>query len=549
MLTQFKPGNAVGFVRVSSPKQGFDGDSPEAQKHLIRRMASSQGLRLKKTFTFFESASKEVQPVLKLMGYLSDPKNKIEFLLVKSIDRLTRLGPGFYLYLTSQLDLLGIQIVDSSGIISPIKINTLEHLDFSYKWSVYRPTKNAEIIEAERGSDEIRDICTRTISSEIRFTQQGYWMRRPPCGFTSKRFDTAHGKRSILVRLPKEAYFIEKMFELRNTTVLNIQQIVDEINELGFKTRIFYIRSKQDTMRVIGRRGGGPLTVKAFYRYIQNPIYAGIICEKWTKGQPVRGKFKGLVSFDTFNRANRGKIVLSEQDGQIIIQRSAHQRRVLVSRGVKSGNYPYRKVVVCPFCELSLCGSASRGKSGKYYPAYHCARKHGHYFRVPKAKLESAIEAFVKNVRLSPDHTEELMETVRLEWDRRRQAKLNDAEALKDNILELEDQAKVLARNIAFTSSPTQASYAERELVELDKQIQSYKAKLPQNDEFGELDEDKTRRYVRHFGGHIGELVFSQKDPHGKAASFALFFDSAPTYPELEDSTADGSLADVFTCH
>ncbi len=307
------------------------------------------------------------------------------------------------------------------------------------------------------------------------------------------------------------------------------------------------MRSKQDKMKIVGQRGGDPLTIKAFPQYIRNPIYAGVICEKWTMGQPVRGKFKGLVSFETFNRANRGKIVLAEKDGQIVIRRQSRQRSIGGAQTIKGANYPYRRVVMCPLCELPLCGSASRGKSGKCYPAYHCSRKLGQYFRIPKARFENVIETFVKEMRLSTSHAERLIEAVNLEWDKRQQAKRDDAEVLRATISELQNQAKVLAHNIAFTKSPLQASYAERELGELDKRMQHCKAKLPKRDEFGEPSEDQIRSYVSHFGKHIGELIFSQKDAHGKAASFALLFDRAPTYTELEDFTAKNSLAEIFT--
>ena len=37
-----------------------------------------------------------------------------------------------------------------------------------------------ELLEAERAKDELRDIMSRLISAEIRYTQMGYWMRRAP---------------------------------------------------------------------------------------------------------------------------------------------------------------------------------------------------------------------------------------------------------------------------------------------------------------------------------------------------------------------------------
>lgn len=46
-----------------------------------------------------------------------------------------------------------------------------DHLGFEYKWSVYSPVKKSEILEAERSKDELRDIMSRMIGAEIRYTR------------------------------------------------------------------------------------------------------------------------------------------------------------------------------------------------------------------------------------------------------------------------------------------------------------------------------------------------------------------------------------------
>ena len=57
---------------------------------------------------------------------------------------------------------------------------------------------------------------------------------------------------------------------------------------------------------------------KAFFKilnliekYVKNPIYAGVICEKWTHYKLVKGRFNGLVDVDTFNQANNGKVFVN----------------------------------------------------------------------------------------------------------------------------------------------------------------------------------------------------------------------------------------------
>ena len=55
--------NAVGAIRVSSTRQGTEGDSPEAQREQIECFATNKGWIIKKFFVFLESASKEQQPM------------------------------------------------------------------------------------------------------------------------------------------------------------------------------------------------------------------------------------------------------------------------------------------------------------------------------------------------------------------------------------------------------------------------------------------------------------------------------------------------------
>ena len=54
-----KQENAVAAIRVSSLKQGLQGDSPDAKKEQIDQFAKAHNINIKKYFIFMESASKE----------------------------------------------------------------------------------------------------------------------------------------------------------------------------------------------------------------------------------------------------------------------------------------------------------------------------------------------------------------------------------------------------------------------------------------------------------------------------------------------------------
>jgi len=237
MLVQDKMPNAVAAIRVSTIKQGTEGDSPEAQREQIERFAITRGIKIKEIFLFLESASKEEQPMQQAINYCIDPKNKIDIFVIKSIDRFTRGGSYVYSNLKLQLDRCNVRMVDIYGVIGTQKVNTLEHLGVSYKWSVYNPTKNSEILEAERASDEKRDIMSRMIGAEIRYARMGYFMRKSPLGFMSQTVETVNGSRQVLVPDPESAPWIIAMFELKARRTLSNMQITDKINEMGYKSK------------------------------------------------------------------------------------------------------------------------------------------------------------------------------------------------------------------------------------------------------------------------------------------------------------------------
>ena len=112
-----KPENAVGAIRISSVKQGLQGDSPEDQKEQIERFAKSHNLNIKKFFIFMESASKEEQPVQEAIDYCKSKKNDIQLFIIKSIDRFTRGGSYLYEELKMQLDKNHVKLIDIYGVI------------------------------------------------------------------------------------------------------------------------------------------------------------------------------------------------------------------------------------------------------------------------------------------------------------------------------------------------------------------------------------------------------------------------------------------------
>ena len=155
------------------------------------------------------------------------------------------------------------------------------------------------------------------IGAQIRYCRMGYWVRGDIYGMRCKKIVTSSGKRTILIPHKTEATMVQKMFQLRAEGKFTDQEIIEQMNTLGFKTHTQYLRDKSDPSRITGKRGGEPLVLKSFLRIINNPVYTGITCEKWTEYKPIRLKFEGIISIDLFNRANKGKFVIHDADGEL----------------------------------------------------------------------------------------------------------------------------------------------------------------------------------------------------------------------------------------
>jgi site-specific DNA recombinase len=534
--------NAVGAIRISSLKQGLQGDSPQAQKDQLEQFAKSHNINIKKFFFLMESASKDEQPMQEVVDYCKDPKNGIQLFVIKSIDRFTRGGSYFYDHLKMQLTQYGVKLIDIYGIIGNQQVNTLEHLGVEFPWSIYSPTKKSEILEAERAKDEIRDILSRMIGAEIRYVRMGYPIAIPPFGYQNEKVETDHGKRVTLAPSPKEAKWVIKMFELRARGTMTDQQIVDELNNQGFRTRKQYKRHPVDKTKIIGTTGNIPLNLKAFWKHIENPTYTGVYTHKWTENKPIKGQFKGLISYETFNKANRGKITVTEVNGEVRVD-----RRPLfdwqLKKTVKNPEYPYKRYVLCPECEKPFFGSASKGRHGGHFPAYHCSRNHK-YLRIQKKTLEETIHNFVKGLKVTKKYREALKKGAIEEWERRMNENKNDSSEIDNKIRDIQLSIDSLTETIKKVAVESVIKSVEADILKAENDLAKLKTEKEKK-ETEYINMEVIMDNIDYFLKHIEELLLGTPDPLKRAAYFGILFTKAPTYnellfgtPQLEDCIA-----------
>ncbi len=247
--------------------------------------------------------------------------------------------------------------------------------------------------------------------------------------------------------------------------------------------------------------------------------------------------FDGLISTDLFNRANRGKkyIAYIEEDGEYEIQRQM-PKKYLVNKVIRNPQFPYKKFVLCPECSNSLLGSASRGKSGKYYPAYHCSNR-GHYFRVPKDDMDKKIAEFIGAIKVNDEQVETLITTIRKEFERRQALSGEDLRAIDKHIETLQSEIETTMSKIMLLINPTSITYLESEIEKIHKNITKLERQKKEMKTKKPINIERILARVRYFMEHLDLLLLKQDDPHKKAQLFGVLFDQLPTYADLDYGT------------
>lgn len=538
-------------IRVSSDKQGLDGDSPEAQREQGEAYAQTHGIIITETIILLESASHEAQPMEKVITLCKDKSKGFQVVLIKSIDRFTRGGGDYYSPLKKQLTTMGIALEDMYGVIGKIQVNTLEHTGFKYYWSEFNPTQKSEYLEAERAKDEMRDIMSRMIGAEIRYTQLGYWMRQPQYGFRSVKIDTKNGKRLILRPDKNEVKFMLRLFEMRAAHVFTNQQIADELNSMGFKTRITLVRDKYDRTKIKRKVGGRQMTAKMVDRYASNLIYCGVIKEKWTYGKPVKAQFDGLVDVSIFNEANRGRVYVEiDSRNEVTVKEKAVPEH-LKTKQIYNPDYPYKQVVACPTCNKTLSGSATRGRKGTYYPAYHCARN-GHYFRVAKPEFDQTIEEFVKAVSIKPEYIDNVIAAVGELWRERQAQQVETNQQRLAHRESLQSQIKSTVDRMRVVSSETALKYLEEDIVGVENELAQLDEEIATQPDL-QAEFDQVLQYAKYILEHLAEMLLDLCNPLRKAAFFGAIFNTVPTYAQINLRTKEKSslpeVNELFLIH
>lgn len=354
-FTTVNPPRALSILRVSTMKQMNEGDGIENQRRHNNEYIKRRGYRKVKEIELAESASKEDRTGFEeAIAYTIAHKDEIDLWILYKVDRFSRGGVGAYFVIKRELARHDIRIEFSTQEIDE--------------------TATGELLEgvlAAVASFENRLRTDRTIGVEKILTKEGYWCRAAPTGFVNGR--DPKGK-PILLPMPNSEQWSLLQYGLRKqmTGVFKIVEVAEELRQKGFKTR-----------------QGNPITPQTWTKIVRNPIYAGLICEKWTDGEYVRAKFNGAISPEEW------KTLQEVLDGRTKAVMPAARKK-------RHADFPLRQFLLCPSCGERVRGSRSTGKMKKPYWYYHCKNKKCHFI-VQTKPIHELFDKYMQKITPSPE--------------------------------------------------------------------------------------------------------------------------------------------------
>lgn len=315
------------YIRVSTDEQADKGYSLRDQEERLKKYCEIQGISVRRVIQDDFSAKTFDRPAWK--RYLIDlkkDKGGTGLLLFTKWDRFSRNAGDAY----SMIGTLRKLGMEPQAVEQPLDLSVPEN-----------KMMLAFYLAAPEVENDRRAL--NTFHGMRRAMKEGRYMGLAPKGYRNKI--TEAGKKYIA---PDETLspIIRWAFEQVADGKFATEQIWKEAVKKGLK-----------------------VNKKNFWIIVRNPVYMGkILIPKWKDEdeQLIDGTHEGIISPSLFYEA----------------QDALYGRRRTQRTQIKvDDSMPLRGFLMCPKCFRMLTGSASRGKSGKRYPYYHCTTTCGCRYR------------------------------------------------------------------------------------------------------------------------------------------------------------------------
>lgn len=335
LASSLTPKMAISYLRVSTQEQaerggGADeGFSIPAQREANKKKAASIGAFVVKEFVDRgESARSANRPELqKMLQYIDENKNQIDYVIVHKVDRLAR-NRGDDVDITRALHNAGVKLVSTTESIDESPSGILLHGIMSSIAEFYSRNLSNEVIKG--------------LSQKAKNGGTNY---RAPLGYKNIRTVDDKGREDRTVVLDEErAPLVKLAFEYFATGDWTVEQLADYLAQRGLTTLA--------TPKIPSR----PMQRKVLNNILLNPYYKGLI---YFQGALFPGKHTPLTDEKTWQKVQ--DVLASHVNGE------------------RTRKHPHflKSTVYCGHCGSRLIIQQVKNHTGDIYPYFVCAGRMG----------------------------------------------------------------------------------------------------------------------------------------------------------------------------
>lgn len=340
MKSTLKTISALIYIRLSSKKQE-DGMSKEVQEEKCREFCQKEGMLVKDVYYENKSALHgSKRPVFEEILARQKTKDKVDVIMVYTLNRLTRNHPDFY-FIRELVDKYNTKVIfvkENMSIQKPFK---------SYEKYFF----NILVSNAEFEIEHMNEI------RKIGLLARAKTGKRPclvPYGYKTYK--------NKVVVVPNNADFVKKAYELYATGQYSINSLLDELYEQGF----YY--SKQPNKKI-------PRALLA--NMLKNLFYTGYYTFPDCEGE-IKGTHKAIIERKLYNKV------------QEILKVSCYEK-------IRKHNFLYSNLITLQETGKFMTGEIKKDKY-IYYTAFD---EKGKRHSINETVITEAILSYFKQIRLN----------------------------------------------------------------------------------------------------------------------------------------------------
>ena len=442
LVGSLTPKAAVSYLRVSTQDQaerggGADeGFSIPAQREANKKKAASLGALVVKEFVDRGASARSAdRPELqKMLEYVADSTNRIDYVIVHKVDRLAR-NRGDDIDITRVLQKAGVKLVSSTESIDESPSGILLHGIMS---------SIAEFYSRNLANEVIKGLSQKAKSGGTNY--------RAALGYKNVRTVDDKGREDRTVVIDEErAPLITLAFQYFATGDWTVNDLAEHLALQGLTTKA--------TPKIPSQ----PMKKRILNKILLNPYYKGLV---YFQGALYPGKHQPLVDEDTWQQVQ--EVLASHVNGE------------------RTRKHPHflKSTVYCGNCGSRLLVQNATNHSGDVYPYFVCAGRQSKRTDCDQKavlieEVERQIERLYERVSISPDLRQSLEKWL--------QAKISDsAKEFKAELIRLNAQKEKLehkrqklleahyADAIPLDLLKTEQEAIAKALIDIDKEINAY---------------------------------------------------------------------------